>query len=238
MKIPSFAAIEDKVGEPIEQACPHSSHGDNMDERTRARLWNYFEARQGPLWHAFVDSQENLAKQTDELAQLANTITDSERGRRFHHYLRVDNALQYGHLIAACSLLEHSVKFICGAIDPHYEAKQVEKKYQGRGNWLEKHLLHLEDNKLVSPNAELANTATELSYAITLRNCIGHAWGNLDADQYRDEARAAIKHLEANEANCNYACESKDGHLLIGDDLVPHVFSLGEQLIRMLLRMD
>ena len=47
-----------------------------------------------------------------------------------------------------------------------------------------------------------------------------------------------IKHLEENTLNCDYASESKDQHLLIGNDLLAHIFLQSEELIRLLLKIE
>ena len=209
-----------------------------MDADIREQLWNYFEARREPLWHAFVDCQDAIRKNRDELAQLAGKISASELSQRFHHYLRVDNALLYGHLIAVCSVLEISVKMICAALNPHYGTRQVEHKYRNKRNWLNKHLLYIKENKLILPAPQVLDIEKELNHAITLRNCIGHAWGDIDKHRYPDDVRDSILYLGGNTSNCNYASVSSDGHLVIEDDLVPHVFNQGEELIRVLLTID
>lgn len=210
-----------------------------MDQRIRKQIWDYFHARDQALWHAYVASEDSQREEENEIAKSADKTAESELDEVLKQYMRVGNALRYGFLIAACSFLEDVVKTICRLCDHNYDEQQVEKKSPKKANWLNKHLLHLKNNQLIYVDDEkkLREIEQELSYAITLRNCVGHAWGNISNARFPEQVRGAIKTLEENTSNCDYASESKDKHLVIGADLLPHVFHQSEVLIELLLEM-
>ena len=205
-----------------------------MDAAVQKKLWEYFEVRQEPLEHAYHVIREWIDEQEKEWLEQGDKLPEPERSKWWKVNLRIFSALLYGHVIAACSLLEDTMREICKEVDPTYSKEKIEGKYKGRGNWLEKHFCYLNTTSL-PPNAKAIRYKNELGHAITLRNCIGHTWGNIDEHRYDEQVRDTIDYYTNNPQKGVYVEESSDGYLLIGGSLIPEINVNSDKLVRELL---
>ena len=122
-------------------------------------------------------------------------------------------------LVGVCSFLEEAIKGITKRLVADYDARL---KAQKDGNWLHRHLQVLSD----CVGLDIVPFESEVSVfddLITLRNCIVHAWGKLAESHDPRAVQAASERTESAEV-------SKDGYLVLGDQVIPGAIIAAEKI--------
>ncbi len=136
------------------------------------------------------------------------------------------NTFRYTMLIAVCTFLEESVKFLCERSVDDYRNKL---KTCRRGTWLAKHRQLLADNTPV----DLTTIKVELDTMeefVEVRNCIVHKWGEVDGNVDR-----LIEIDEKKGADCCFG-KWKDGFLAVTDQAVPTAVIASGDIVNKLLQ--
>jgi len=131
----------------------------------------------------------------------------------------VGNTFRYTMVVGVCSFLEEAIKRITKRLVADYDAKI---KAQRGGNWLSKHmrvLSHHAGLKIECLKGEL----DKFDDLIRLRNCIVHAWGNVAGARDPATVQTAVQRIETAEI-------SKDGYLVLGDQVVPEAICTAENI--------
>jgi hypothetical protein len=147
----------------------------------------------------------------------------------------VANTFRYSMLIAACTFLEEAVKAICGLSVTGYEKMAARS---GRGTWLEKHRRLL----AAEPSVDLAAIADELARMeefIQVRNCIVHAWGNVQRCRNSQALERIVecvgKSAEEDDTLPHFAL-SADGFICVEDDAVAKAIWASGAIVERLLQ--
>jgi hypothetical protein len=158
---------------------------------------------------------------------------DPSLGRLLYHLeYTLGNTLRYTLIIGVCSVLEESVKAIAEEEFPDKgkrNATLMDKSQTGK-NWLQKHI-HLFATLPGFTTSELFQLdVARFSDIITLRNCIGHSWGNVAKDAHPDQVTKAVRRIRIREEQekCHFAAISPDGYLVLGDNMVSDSINLAE----------
>lgn len=142
----------------------------------------------------------------------------------FHLEFIVGNTFRYTMLVGLCSFLEEALKEITERLVDDY---QVKINAEERGNWLKKHISVLSTQAGVNMVAIQSDLDT-FDNLIALRNCIVHAWGNVNKARNPTAVREAAKRIETAEI-------SKDSFLVLGDQVVPEAIIAAENIVDSIL---
>lgn len=145
----------------------------------------------------------------------------------FHIEYVVANTFRYTMLVGGCSFLEEAIKEITKRLIPDYDAriKDIE-----RGNWLHKHIQLLSDSADLQ-TVSLRSDLDRFHDFITLRNCIVHAWGKVREARDPAAVKAASQRIDTAEV-------SKDGFLVLGNQVIPEAIISGENIVESILTSE
>lgn len=177
-----------------------------------------------------------LLKRRDE------AVPEATVGRLWHHLeITLANTFRYTLVSGVCAVAEECVDAIVDELLPDEAARKKAMKRAGnevramtdRTNWLDSRI------RLISSVATLDLTPTfqtvvnRFADVISLRNCIGHAWGNVNNADYPQQVRAAVCSLrsEAKKTICEFASISQGGYLILGRDMVAHAVCLAVEIV-------
>lgn len=138
----------------------------------------------------------------------------------------VTEIFRYSMLVAACTFLEESIRFITRQLIADYEARLKDTK---RGSWLSKHF------ELLASCVDLDVKSIErqkiiFEDVILVRNTIAHAWGRVDASKSPQKMRAVVSRHD-------WANISNDGFLVLGDQAVPDAMLAAVEIIENILKL-
>jgi hypothetical protein len=129
----------------------------------------------------------------------------------------VGNTFRYTMLAGVCSFLEEALKEMSRRVVPDYKQKLNEK----RGNFLSRHIAILSDAGLNA--APIQGSIDRFHAMITVRNSIVHAWGKLSAVGNPKRLRESLDMIESAEV-------SKDGFVVLGDEVIPEAVNSAEEI--------
>ena len=168
-------------------------------------------------------------KLSDDSMQLVRQLDDGnvpEEDPRlaeafFHIDCVVRSTFRYTMLVGVCSFLEEAMKEMSRRIVTDYEDRLKQQQKKKKGNWLHHHVAIL-------VNAGLDTSAIQLVIdtfhaLITIRNSIVHAWGKVSRERRPEKLTACIDQIET-------ADVSKDGYILLGDQVVPGALVASRQI--------
>lgn len=169
------------------------------------------------------DSRQNLAQRVNE-----GELSPQELA--FKQYLFeievVTEIFRYSMLIAACTFLEESIKFITRHLIVDYEVKLKDAK---RVSWLSKHLDMLAscinlDIKSIESHKKIFEDV------ILVRNTIAHAWGRVETSKYPEKLREiASRH--------DWANITDEGFLVLDDQAVPNAMIAAVEIVEHILQL-
>ena len=138
----------------------------------------------------------------------------------------VTETFRYSMLVATCTFLEESIRFITRQLIADYEAKLKDAK---RGSWLSKHL------ELLASCVDLDIKSIEsqkiiFEDVILVRNTIAHAWGRVAASKSPDKLRAIVSRHD-------WANISNDGFLVLDDQAVPNAMVAAVEIVEHILQL-
>ncbi len=133
---------------------------------------------------------------------------------------------RYSMLVAVCTFLEESIKFITKQVIPDYHVRVKKLK---RGSWLGKHLQMLAsqaglDIKLIE------REQMKFEDVILVRNTIAHAWGRVDACKYTPRLREVV-------ARYDWVEITGDGFLELTDQAIPDAMTAALEITEHILRL-
>ncbi len=165
----------------------------------------------------------------DNATEFINTCEDDNACNEYLWHIEnaVRHPFRYSMLIAACTFLEESVKFICSNSVPDCGKKL---KASRPGTWLAKHRQLLADNTLIDVSA-IAKDLDTMEDLIQVRNCIVHNWGRVDGNEQR---RGKIVKIIKDREDCFVL--SADGFLYVTDQAVPTAFTASRHIVSKLLK--
>jgi len=165
---------------------------------------------------------------SDDERQFINTCDDEDICRKYfcHIDYALRNTFRYCMLIAYCSFLEESVKLLCERSVADYSAKLNAIR---RGTWLSKHRQLLRRHTALDL-AAMAEDLDTMEDFVAVRNCIVHAWGNLD--KCRNKARLR----EIVEKRRDLLATTEDGFLVVERDAVSTASVTSRKLVNKLLK--
>lgn len=174
-----------------------------------AAIAKYLRKRLEYLRACNGDIQNRLS---DDATEFINTCDDEDTcfNRLFHIESVVGNTFRYSMLLAVCTFLEESVKFLCHRSVTDYA---IRLKESGSGTWLARHRRLLANHTTV----DLAGIEGDLEVMeefVQVRNCIAHAWGKLGGCRNEQQLREIVERVD-------YFTVSADGYLLVEDHAVP-----------------
>lgn len=179
------------------------------------------------------DKYAALAKDHEE--RLAGAAANPSLGRLLHHLeYTLGNTFRYTLIIGVCSVLEESVKAIAEEQFPDeaYRRITLNAKSQKGRNWLQKHIYLFATLPGFKANDLLGSEAERFSDIITLRNCIGHSWGNVDKDEHPEQVTAAVQRIQIRARQENsYLADISNGYIVLGENMVSDAINLAERVI-------
>jgi hypothetical protein len=182
------------------------------------------------------DKTALLLKQRDE------AVSDASIRRLWHHLeITLANTFRYTLLAGVCAVVEECVNAIVDRLLPDDEArkkalKNAEREVRERrgwANWLESRIQLMSTVANVNLSAQCQSDLRQFMDVITLRNCIGHAWGNVEKTDHPEQVREAVGRLASDEKeqNCEFASISPDGYLIIRKHMIPHALFLAVEIV-------
>jgi len=198
--------------------------------------WEYFQERLESTWNFYLEFLEKIDQESSKIHKAISDSNNKQDRKQYIEYLnevdiRYRFTLYSSMLITFCSLAEHFVTEITKEIVPKYES-EIKKE---RGDWLTK---NLELIKKVKKNLDIdANDIRLFSCYIKIRNCIVHNRGVISNSKNRKKLEIAINEIVQYGKQGNYCLLelTKDGHLLLGCDLVGDVVSKSEDVLGKIL---
>jgi hypothetical protein len=182
------------------------------------------------------DKAALLLKRRDE------TVPEAAVGRLWHHLeITLANTFRYTLLSGVCAVAEECVDAIVDRLIPDEAtrkkalrtAENEVRARKGRTNWLGSRIQLISSVTTLSLTPQFQTNMRQFADVISLRNCIGHAWGNVGNADYPEQVRAAVSCLEAEakKANCDFASISQDGYLILGRDMLAHALCLAVETV-------
>ena len=193
----------------------------DLGKYLRRRL-EYLERCNAEIESKLSDDERDLCRRVDKGEYSKNDSAIDQIV--FHLEIVVGNTFRYTMLIGVCSFLEEAIKAITKRLVSDYETKL---RAQKKGNWLRKHIQVL--SGLVGLKvAPIQRDLDKFYNLITLRNCIVHAWGKVAEARDPDAVMGAAHKVETTEI-------SKDGYLVLGDQVVPEAIIAAENIAEEIL---
>jgi len=224
---------------PQKAAIELESKGDVEPVSNSATPWPYDQliAYLRRRLNQLHDCQALIAQRIDHdkmaVAEQSKDPKNAERMARIFYHLEYGLArtFRYTLLIGVCSFVEESVKAIAKERVPDDKTRDETMEAKG-GNSLEKHV-HLFSELLGLDPAPFQADLDNFKDLITLRNCITHCWGKIEEARNPTKTREAVERIRGLEktGNYNHVEISKDGYLVLGDDLVPHAIWTAECIV-------
>ena len=183
------------------------------------RIAEYLRTRLEYLRNCRIHIENKLS---DESIEFINSEDDEDTINRF--LFRIDcvvaNTFRYSMLIATCSYLEEAVKLLCRVSirDYNHKLKAIKK-----GSWLTKHRQLLEAESSVDI-AAVQEHWDKMATVVPIRNCITHAWGNVNECQNSEH----VREIAAREDS--YAV-TKHGHLLLNNEAVTYALLASQKIV-------
>lgn len=161
-------------------------------------------------------------KLSDESFEFINSGDDEDTISRFLIHIDgvVANTFRYSMLIAACSFLEEAVKLLCSVSIKDYDHKL---KAIRKGSWLAKHRQLLEAESSIDI-AAVQEHWDRMANVVAIRNCITHAWGNVNECQNSDHVRQIA-------ARDDSYTVSKDGYLVLNNEAVTYALLASRKIV-------
>lgn len=205
-------------------------------------LLRYARWRTDQLFHCHCeiekkihDDKYNLLAKSQEQRK-SGAAGDQSLGRLLYHLeYTLGNTFRYTLLIGVCSVLEETVKAIAEEHFPSIGKRTAalnDKSQKGK-NWLQRHLHLFASLPGFTTSEQLRIDAERFSDIITLRNCIGHSWGNVSKDEHPGQVTATVQRIQihAQQENCRFADISTDGYIVLGENMVSDAISLADNII-------
>lgn len=169
-------------------------------------------------------------------------VPDASIGRLWHHLeITLGNTFRYTLLSGVCAVVEECLIAIVDRLIPEETArKKALKKAEaeiratnGWANWLQSRIQLISTIANLNLTTQFRSDVAQFTDVISLRNCIGHAWGNLERADYAEQVRDAVEKLASEEKrqNCEFACLSPDGYLVLGRDMISHALFLAVEIV-------
>jgi hypothetical protein len=170
---------------------------------------------------AEVESRLSLDK-----IKFINAYDDEDTCNKYLSHIdkSVLNTFRYSMLIAVCTFLEESFKFLCDRSVTDY-GKKLDAY---RGTWLARHRRLLADHTSVDV-AAIKKHLDEMEEFVQVRNCIAHAWGKLDGCRNKRQLHEIVKRAD-------YFGLWKDGFLYVDDQAVPTAVIASGHIVNKLLQ--
>lgn len=175
------------------------------------------------IWNTSCELEEHLNERVQSILDKLDEFDKSEVSRASVelHYLQVQtaNTFRCAMLPRFLGLMERIVKGMCRIVD-----SGVSKALDQR-DWIRSHFSFLEGQgvDLTSIRYQI-EILKELS---TLRNCIVHANGEINACKSPEKVKQTIRKIETAE-------ESKDGFVMLGDQVIPIAQIANSEILRYL----
>ncbi len=189
------------------------------------KLADYLHRR---LQYLEVCTSEIENKLKDDKSSLLDDIDNGVRDKNdpdigklvFHLNYVVGNTFRYTMLVGICSFVEEALKAIAKLLFSDYESQF---KNLRKGSEIDKHIkLLTRDEKFDA--ASIQTDLDKFKDMYTLRNCIVHAWGKLENAKVPDDVTEALARIETAEI-------SKDGYLLLGDQVIAEAIDTAESIV-------
>jgi hypothetical protein len=179
--------------------------------------------------------EQKIADEKMELLERGNdgTVSDASLRQLWNHLeLTLGNTFRFTLLAGVCAVLEECVNAIIDRLVPDEqerkkklrEAENKVKVGKGWSNWLESRIQLISTVVTLNQTPQFESDLNKFSDVITLRNCIGHAWGNVENTDYPQQVRDVVKRLEneARQQNSELAFISPAGRLELGRDMISY----------------
>lgn len=191
---------------------------------------DYLQKRLEYLRTCDIYVEDKLEEDKQKLVQKVNENELKSQGLAFRNHLDelniVADTFRYSMLVAVCTFLEESIKFITRQLIEDYKSKLKEKK---RGSWLNKHL------ELLSSYASLDVESIEsrkilFNDVILVRNTIAHAWGRLEASNNPKKLRDTISRHDWIKIN-------NEGFIILDDQSIPNALVAAMEIVEHILQL-
>jgi hypothetical protein len=170
------------------------------------------------------------------------SVSDASMGRLWHHLeITLANTFRYTLLSGVCAVVEECVNAIVDRLVPDETArKRALKKAEGEvkatkgwANWLESRIQLISTFANLTLPEQFQSDLEQFTDVICLRNCIGHAWGNVKNSDYPGQVSDAVTRLasQEKEQNTEFAHISQDGYLVLGRDMISHALFLAVEIV-------
>jgi hypothetical protein len=170
------------------------------------------------------------------------TLSDATIRRLWHHLeITLGNTFRYALLVGVCAVVEECVNAIVDRLIPDEavrkkKLKKAASEVKARkkwANWLESRIQLISTAANLNLTARFESDLKDFTDVITLRNCIGHAWGNVEKADFPEQVRDAVRRLESEEKeqNCKFAFISSDGFLVLGREMIPRGLFLAVEVV-------
>ncbi len=191
----------------------------------------YIQSRLERLEQYKAEIEGQLYRDRRSLIQRSSKGTrspsDPTVGRRlFHLEYVISNTFRYSMLIALCTFLEEAVQTIAQQIVR--DADGIAKRIKGK-SVLGKYLKVLEERAGVDLTP-VSRDIQVLAHLVVLRNCVAHAWGKLGRTRNRCAVEKAVKQVAT-------AAISRDGFLILSDQVIPQAIVAAETIAEHILDM-
>jgi hypothetical protein len=193
----------------------------------------YIRWRDDQIQHCRVLIEEQMKMDKIDLLTKANEQPNIETGKLWYHLEHtLGNTFRYTLLLGVCSTLEETLKSIAEKIFPDKEEgkrqlRQAEKEIRqeiGYQNWLRSYTRMICKRLQIIETERFETDVSQFSDIITIRNCIIHSWGKIEASEFINQTRQTVERLAeiGKEQNCDMVDISRDGYLALGDKIVAH----------------
>ena len=191
---------------------------------------DYLQKRLEYLRTCDIYVEDKLEEDKQKLVQKVNENELKSHGYAFRNHLDeiniVADTFRYSMLVAVCTFLEESIKFITRQLIKDYKSKL---KITKQGSWLSKHL------KLLASCAGLEIKSIEsqkilFNNVILIRNTIAHAWGKVEASKSPKKLRDIISQYDWININ-------DEGFIILDDQTIPNALVAALEIIEHILQI-
>ena len=138
----------------------------------------------------------------------------------------VADTFRYSMLVAVCTFLEESIKFITQQLNKDYKSKRKDIK---QGSWLSKHL------ELLASCAGLEIKSIEsqkilFNDVILIRNTIAHAWGRVEVSKSPKKLCDTISQYDWININ-------DEGFIILDDQAIPNALVAALEIVEHILQI-
>jgi hypothetical protein len=191
---------------------------------------DYLQKRWEYLRTCDIYVEDKLEEDKQKLVQKVNENELKSHGSAFRNHLDeiniVADTFRYSMLVAVCTFLEESIKFITRQLIKDYKSKL---KITKQGSWLSKHL------ELLASCAGLEIKSIEsqkilFNNVILIRNTIAHAWGKVEASKSPKKLRDIISQYDWININ-------DEGFIILDDQTIPNALVAALEIIEHILQI-